>query len=391
MHDGTAPYRVTHLIPTTANGGVRRYVQQCSTMRGVRSSVIAIFATKEPSDMDLGSEGEIQLGIPLSRYREVDMIEAKVTAAVRRLQPDLLHSHHFGCDIFCSAAKAHVSAGCMIRHVHGVLQRSTEQPMGQKMVRFDWTSGEISREQRVEHFVHRTICVSNELRDKLARYGLPSEKLVVLPNAIDPERFTPSSDQHRQRARMNFGLGGGEYIIGFLGRIEPCKNVNYLIKLALQQQHLTPRPKYLVVGSGPLEAELKREAGYIGLSSMFSFHWPRLDVRDFYAAIDVLLMPSYIEGSPFVLLEAMASEVAVIASAVGGVCEIVRNKIDGLLIDPNDVGSGLMAVASLSDPTRRSRLARQGRERAITAFGILSHQSSLNGLYEGAIRSTANE
>ena len=390
MPIGTPPYRVTHLIPTAANGGVRRYVQQCSSMRGVKSSVIALFATDEPCDMRLDVECEIRLDIPLSRHREIGMIEAAVAAAVRRLQPDLLHSHHFGCDIFCHAAKAHVATGRIIRHVHGVLQRSSKQPMSRKAVRFDWTPDEIAREREIEHFVHRTICVSRDLRDKLSGYGLPPGKLVVLRNAIDSTEFSPASDRHRDRAKRVFGIADGEYVIGFLGRIEACKNAGYLIQLARQQQRSTPRPRYLIVGSGPLEGEMKRETDIAGVSNMFSFHQPRACVRDFYAAIDALIMPSYSEGLPFVLLEAMACGVAVMASAVGGIREIIRDDIDGLLLDAEDVDSGLAAVASLSAPAHRYRLAQQGRKRVTAAFGILSHQTRLRSLYGEALGDTTH-
>lgn len=382
MQTEAPPYHITHLIPTAADGGVRRYVQQCCSIHSVRSSVIAIFATNEPADMALESEIEIRLDIPLSQYAEIGTIEEKVAAAVRQLKPDLLHSHHLGCDVYARPAAECTATGRMIRHVHGMLQRASEHPTREKEVRFDWTIAEMDYERAIEPLVSYTICVSRELRDKLSDYGLPREKLIVLSNGVDPAWFRPIDDAERRRARQMLGISKETYLIGFVGRIEPCKNADYLIELALRQQQAARRPQYLVVGSGPSEARIKRKVEAKGLSAMFTFHPSRLAVRDFYAALDVLILPSYTEGSPFVLLEAMACGIAVMAAAVGGILETIRDGVDGLLFDPNDIEAGLAGIAFLACPARRSVIGRRGRRRAVASFNIDWHQVQLLQLYD---------
>ncbi len=120
------------------------------------------------------------------------------------------------------------------------------------------------------------------------------------------------------------------------------------------------------------------------LGGMFFFVPHGRDVQSFYGAIDALIVPSITEGSPFVVLEAMASGVPVMASAVGGIPEIIRHEVDGLLFDPNDLASSLIAAAKLADPARRSALAFASRQRVVTAFGLEAHQTRLRSLYSEA-------
>lgn len=328
---------------------------------------------------------EVRLNIPLSRYREPHAVGIEVAAAVRDLRPDLLHSHHLATDILCQRAREHVSAGSVIRHVHGVLQRSSANPLAQKSVRYDWTAAEIAKECEIESSVYATLCPSRELVEKLTGYGFPHEKLVHLPNAVDISEFSPATPDAKRQARKSFGLNDGEYVVGFLGRLELCKNPEYLLRLAQAQMALTNRPKYLMMGSGPLESALRLKMNAAGLANAFSMHVASIRVRDFYAAIDVLIVPSRTEGHPFVVLEAMASGVPVLASSVGGIPETIRHEDDGLLLSIDDVSATLTMINRMADDGQRADLAKRARCRAAAEFGLWHHQARLLKVYGQAM------
>lgn len=342
---------------------------------------MSIFASEELASMHIDVESEIRLDLPISRYWDVGTVSTAVAAAIKDLQPDLLHSHHFATDIFCVPSKDHASSRSIIRHVHGILQRSSTNPMPQKSVRFDWTTEEIAREWEIEPFVGRTICVSRELRDKLVHYAFPPEKIEVLPNAIDLSCFEPADPSSRRRARTFFNLKSDDYVVGFLGRIEPCKNLEFLLSLAWAQRALQKRPKYLVMGSGQLERELQSQVVAAELADAFSVHSASARVHEFYAAIDVLIVPSHTEGAPFVVLEAMASGVPILASAVGGITDTIRHGTEGFLFDIKDIESALAMLCHLECEDLRAQLARQARRRAAAEFSVTEHQTRLLNSY----------
>lgn len=331
--------------------------------------------------MQVDAEVEVHLNIPLSRFGEPRAIANEVAAAVRELRPDLLHSHHLATDILSQPASKHVSSGSIIRHVHGVLQRSSFDPLAEKAVRYDWTVAEIASERAIEDSVCTTLCPSRELLDKLTRYGFSPEKLVHLPNAVDSSSYVAATNSAKQLARRAFGLHNDEYVVGFLGRLEPCKNAECLLHLAQAQTAMTIRPKYLMMGSGPLEEALRLKMDAAGIASSFSMHPASTHVHEFYAAIDVLVLPSRTEGHPFALLEAMASGVPVVASAIGGMVETIVHGDDGLLVNIDDLPAILSMIDLLADEGQRAGFAKRARRRAVAEFGLAQHQARLLKLY----------
>lgn len=212
----------------------------------------------------------------------------------------------------------------------------------------------------------RVRCISRGVVRSAESHGIRPERLVFLPSRVDVGVFS----RERQReagieVRRRFGLDGRPVIL-FLGNLIVHKGLSYLLRAmaGLGQDH--PEARLLLVGSGPREAELRAEAQQLGIADrvIFAGRAGYADIPGFLAACDLLALPSLNEGLPRVVLEAMAMEVPVVASRVGGVPEIVDDGETGLLVPAQDADALETALRRLLDePGLRRDMGGRGRER----------------------------
>ena len=202
------------------------------------------------------------------------------------------------------------------------------------------------------------VAVSGEVADNLRRYeGIDDVR--VIPNGVDGHRFRPASEGERSARRRALGLGEGEVVLGTVGRLDPLKDHRLLIEAVTG---LEGSWRLLVVGDGPLRAELERLVQERSLGGRVVFLGERRDVPELLRAMDAFVLPSRSEGLPMALLEAMACGLPVVATRVGGIPEAVREGEGGLLCDPGDSGGLRDALCRLiSDPPLRRRLGRGAR------------------------------
>jgi glycosyltransferase involved in cell wall biosynthesis len=150
--------------------------------------------------------------------------------------------------------------------------------------------------------------------------GIPEEKCVVIPNAVDPAEF-PRVDV----------FAGPVIRAGYLGRLDPAKDPELLLhSLTFAEM---PQAELHYFGDGEDRAELEEEAAGLELTDRVHFHGMVARPQDALAQMDVLWLPSCVEGFGLVLIEAMASGIPVVAFAVGGVTDIVQDEVNGLLAD----------------------------------------------------------
>lgn len=164
---------------------------------------------------------------------------------------------------------------------------------------------------------------------------LAPKKMKVIYNGIDTNLPDNHSYLKESNIRSEFNISVDEVVLAVIGRLVPQKGHRYFF-LALKELLSTHKMKGLVVGSGPLEKELKEFASRLGLNGHVIFTGLRQDIHSFLRVIDILVMPSTREGLPMVALEAMANDVPVIATDVGGNPELITDQQTGLLIKPED-------------------------------------------------------
>jgi glycosyltransferase involved in cell wall biosynthesis len=235
-----------------------------------------------------------------------------------------------------------------------------------------------------QRWVDRYVCVSQAVADFSAkRVGLPPEKLVVIPNGIDLDKYPA-----RQPADLKtFGMAAGRRAVTFVGRLEPQKGVEWLIATAPQWLGTLPDCDLLLVGNGPLRPSLEAASKEAGIADRVHFAGWRADVPEILAASDLLVLPSAWEGMPNVVLEAMASRRPVVASDVEGVRELLGPSASRQTIRHGDTPALVEAItAFMLDPALSSATGMENRRRAEASFGIAGMVRAYENLWESLAR-----
>jgi glycosyltransferase involved in cell wall biosynthesis len=218
-------------------------------------------------------------------------------------------------------------------------------------------------------FVSAIAAVSNNMAKKLLKFG--NNNVIALPQFIDWERFENMQRSKDILKELNIPT---DFVVGFVGRLSPEKNVPMILECAKR----LPEVSFVIVGGGPQEMPLKQMAA--SLKNVF-FIGARQDVEKYYAAFDVLILPSHMEGMPLVILEAMATGTPVIATDVGGISEVVNNDLNGCLVwNSKDIGLFVSAINFVRDDVMREQLSNNSIEMA-RAMKEMSKLTNINIFY----------
>jgi glycosyltransferase involved in cell wall biosynthesis len=181
----------------------------------------------------------------------------------------------------------------------------------------------------------RVVAVSQAQAAKVRRCGVPAERLRVIPNAIDVERFTTPDSTYEGKLRRLFRSPPAR-IVGAAGRLSPEKGFEVLAAAAARVRRRDPSVGFVVFGDGPCRERITRQAAAAGLGGAFVLAGFRADLDQFLPFFDLFVLPSYTEGLPNVVLESFAAGVPVVATAVGGTPEVVEHGASGHLVPPGD-------------------------------------------------------
>ena len=221
----------------------------------------------------------------------------------------------------------------------------------------------------------RILCNSREMASYAERcYGAPAGRTSVVLNGVDVDRFDLGRRAHE-------GL-----LVGTIGRIERQKNLDTFLDAAATVHAARPDARFVIVGEGSLRAHFRGEVTRRGLDGVVSLPGTRADVPEFLAGLDQFWLTSDWEGTPNVVLEAMAAGVAVIATRVGGTPEVVEDNDTGVLVQPGDAAA--VAAASLGlagDREASEAMGQRARTAARSRFSIPAMVSATTALYESAI------
>jgi len=233
----------------------------------------------------------------------------------------------------------------------------------------------------------RIVGVSRAVTRELAAYGFPIRKLVAVPNGIDAERFRRSPEK-RGALRAAWGVPADALLFGTVGRLATLhkgQDIALSLLARLRQRQPEYAFRYVLVGDGPDRAALEAQAGALGLAGQVIFAGHTDLAWEVYSAIDVLLMPSHIEGTPFALMEAMASECCPIAMGVGGIPEVINDSSVGWLISPGDRDDFLAAMeaAQRAGEEERRAMGRRARQHIARNFRAEENFARLADLVEG--------
>ena len=223
--------------------------------------------------------------------------------------------------------------------------------------------------------------MSGEIRNVLVRWGVKPDRVRVLLNGIDPDAFRRTPGETR-RIRNALGIGPGEVVVGAVGRLEPEKRFDVLLEAVARLLPRHPELRLMIVGEGTLRADLLLRAERLGIGRRCVLLGHRSDMVDLYQAFDLFVQSSDHEGSPTVVVEAMAMETPVVATAVGGTKELIEHGVHGLLVPRRDPEAMEAAIeATLDDLPSTARRVAAARRRAESDLSFDSRTRALEDIY----------
>ena len=217
-------------------------------------------------------------------------------------------------------------------------------------------------------FVDRVICCAKTAQRWTfeKESWLRPDKLSTIYNGVDLARF---SETHPEKIRKEFNIPDHVPVVGTVGNLSHKKGIPYLLDAIGLIVLAYPNAKFLLVGQGPLEEEMKEKAIHVAARQQIIFTGPRSDIPDLMSAMDIFVLASLFEGLPNVLLEAMALGKPVVATKVGGIPELIESKGDGILVPPQDPEELAKAVLTLlENPAKAKAMGERGAEKIKNHF-----------------------
>jgi glycosyltransferase involved in cell wall biosynthesis len=239
-------------------------------------------------------------------------------------QIDILHTHEYKSDLFglLAARAAGIPA---VATAHGWTRNSLRAVAYEHL------------EARLLRRFDRVLVSSRFMVEDLNRIGIPPERIIHIPNAVDTDRFA-QSDMTRREARQNWNIPEKDPVVGTIGRLTKEKGHRTLLEAFVEVRRRIPGVRLVLLGSGEEERALRGLARKLGTGN--AIQWistcPQDRIPVFLKCLDVFVLPSLRENQPLALLEAMAAGIPVVATDVGGVGEIIGDCEEGLLVSPGD-------------------------------------------------------
>jgi glycosyltransferase involved in cell wall biosynthesis len=347
------------MVVESAAGGTGRHVLDLSEGLLRRDCEIhLIYSTGRVDQMFVTKLAQIPglLHLALSMRTNVHPSDWAIVRRVRRYMRefgpfDIIHGHSSKGGAIARLA-ALGTRGAAFYTLHGLIMMDPCLP------RRKWLAY-LSIELALARRTTRVIAVSPEESRAAVRLGFGSSRVILVPNGLGPMNLTP-----RDEARASLGLGVDELAIGFVGRLVEQKAPELLVRAMAKTFAVVPRARLVMVGCGPMADELRHLAQLLGVAERILWLGER-DARQVLAAFDLFALPSRKEGLPYVVLEAMAAGLPIVATTSAGVEILIVRDQNGITVPPDDAEAfGSALVALLRDPERLLQYSMASRQRA---------------------------
>jgi len=364
--------RVVEIIDSLHVGGAQR--QLLTVLRNMDRSrfdpfVLCLFSA-EPLAQECAD-----LGIPVStlgmrKTSDAMWVIPKITRYLLETEADVVHTHTLASNTYGRLAARIAGTKYIFSSEH-----NTYFWKQRRHILMDYLLSKITS---------RIVAVSRAVRDFTSQQeAISSDKFIVIYNPVDVKEFAPNS-QIRAAIRTASGLDERQKVIVTVGRLVEQKGYPYLLEAAAVLFQTQPDVCFWIVGDGPQKQMLHGEVERLGLAEHVHFLGQRQDVPHILAAADLFVLASAWEGFGIVIPEAMATELPVVATRVGGIPEIITHGEDGILVPSKDAEAlaGGMSLL-LEDQNLARRMARKARSTAERRFSVSVIIPQFEALYEG--------
>jgi glycosyltransferase involved in cell wall biosynthesis len=316
-------------------------------------------------------------------HREISPLEdaraiVRLARLIREERPQILHTHTAKAGAVGRIA-ALLAGGArppiVVHTFHGHVLRGYFNPVT--------TLGFRTLERWLARVTTRLIAVSPEVRDDLVRLGVaPREKFAVIRLGIELGERVGGDEETRRETRRQLGVGPDAFVVGWVGRMTAVKRTDDVVRAFRELLDRDVDAYLCLVGDGPDRPRLEKLAHELGIVRRCLFVGYQDDVAPYYEAIDALLLPSVNEGTPVSVIEALAAGRPAVATRVGGVPDVVRDGVDGHLVEVGDASTLGERLAELArDPARREEMGKEGRARVVERYAVSRLVDDIDALY----------
>jgi len=315
-------------------------------------------------------------GMPVVLLPESGPLDLRVVGRLRNaltgLKPDIIQSHNIKSHLFVRLTGLYKSYP-WIAFNHGYTAVDLKDRIYNYADRFSLPRA------------YRVVAVCGPFGRRLIARGVDCERIRIQHNSVKP--FVVPNAEAVENVRRKHGIGE-ELVVLCAGRLSTEKGQADLLEAValIAKMPDIPRFRLLLAGDGVERQHLEQLSARLGIQEKVIFAGHASDMRPYYAMASMLVLPSHSEGSPNVVLEALAAGLAVAATTVGGVPEILEEGRTGLMVPPRNSAALAEATARLlRDPGLRCRLASVGQEYVMRSFTPETYRLSLTTLYRSVL------
>jgi glycosyltransferase involved in cell wall biosynthesis len=368
---------VTHVVLSLDCGGLERVVVDLVRQGGRRGQHVSVLCLERPGILAPQLQ---RMGVRVACLNKLPGLRwntrAAVQAALRILQPDVVHTHQIAALLYTGPAAAR--AGIKVvhtEHSNHLARASGWLRRWRYRLLLGWSG------KSAGHFC----CVASDIARAVTRLRVvPARKVRVVRNGIDHTSYTTQTDQGQTRKAL--GIPADVPVIGTIGRLHPVKRQDLLISAFARLLAKIPTAHLVIVGEGPSHQPLDELAQRLSISSRVHLTGYIADPKPLLQIMDIFALPSQWEGMPLVILEAWASGLPVIASDVGGVPELVQPDINGLLFgNGNESALSKGIFEMLQDKGKAQALAAAGRAAVVDRYCAERMTAEYERLYRNVL------
>jgi glycosyltransferase involved in cell wall biosynthesis len=395
--DGAAhePIKVLRVIARLNVGGPALHVAYLTAGladRGYETTLVAGTLARGEESMAAVSESRgVRIETLPALHRNIGPLRdaqaiLRLARLIREERPTILHTHTAKAGAvgrIAALLSGSARPPIVVHTFHGHVLRGYFNPLT--------SFGFRTLERWLARVTTALVAVSPEVRDDLVKLHVArASKFTIVRLGIELEERTDVASDVRAETRRQLGVGPDAFVVGWVGRMTAVKRTDDVVR-ALRGLVDRGVDVYLcLVGDGPDRDHLERYAHELGVVRRCLFVGYQQDVARFYSAMDALLLPSANEGTPVSVIEALAAQRPAVATRVGGTPDVIREGVDGFLVEVGDADALSERLAELAaDPERRARMGASGRERVLERYAVERLVDDVDRLYRSLLDARA--
>ncbi len=365
--------KVLHLVEDLKTGGAERVIADIALGLSRKRFNPAVWCISAGGDIarELLSK-KMEVRIPgISNYHNPFRI-ISLARLLGKEKPDIVHTHGYFASVIGRLAARLAGRSILITHVHST--------------HWEYKKRHLRMERFLSRFTRRIVCCSRAVENfVVGQEGIHPSKTAVVYNGVDEERFSGIPNGSRVRARL--GIRPESPVVGTVSSLTAHKGHAYFLRAATKILNAFAETKFLIVGDGPLRPLLEAQAEEDHIKPAVMFLGLRKDIPDLLSAMDVFVLPSSgREGLGIAAIEAMAAEKPVVATNIGGIPEVVRNGMTGLLAPPkNEEALAEAVIQLLKNPEMARHMGKQGKLRVKEKFTLKKMVQEMEKIYENEL------